>query len=141
MRNNWNVYFMQIAELVSTRSTCLKRKVGAVAVKNKKIIATGYNGAPSGIPHCENVGCGKPVSGENHELCRAVHAEQNVICQAGPALVGSTLYIYGGTPCAICAKMLINVGISKIICDSFYPDENAIQYLRLARIPIQILSY
>lgn len=146
MRNNWNVYFMEIAELVSSRSTCLKRKVGAVAVRDKRIVATGYNGSPSGLSHCENVGClrkGVP-SGENHEICRAVHAEQNVICQAaqfGISLSDAQLYIFGGTPCNICAKMLINVGIQKIICDSFYPDENAMQFLREAKIPIQILSY
>ena len=99
MRSDWTTYFMGIADLVAQRSTCLRRKVGAVAVKDKRIVSTGYNGAPSGIRHCAEVGClrqelGIP-SGQRHEICRAVHAEQNVIVEAarfGIPLAGAELY-------------------------------------------------
>ncbi len=134
-RPSWDEYFMGIAKLVATRSTCLRRQVGAVAVQQKQVLATGYNGAPSGITHCEQVGClreqlGIP-SGERHELCRALHAEQNAFLQAakhGVSLEGATLYITT-QPCSICAKMAINVGIKKIVYDGDYPDELARNFL------------
>jgi dCMP deaminase len=128
-RPTWDRYFMEIALLVSTRSTCMRRKVGAVLVKDKRILATGYNGSPSGLAHCEEVGClrqrlGIP-SGERHEICRGLHAEQNAIIQAalhGVGIRGSRLYttIF---PCIICSKMLINAGIKEIIYREGYPDE------------------
>ena len=144
-RPEWDEYFMQIAHLVSKRSTCLRRRVGAVLVKDKRILATGYNGAPSGIPHCEIEGClrqklGIP-SGQRHELCRGLHAEQNAIIQAalyGVSLAGTTLYCTN-QPCAICSKMLINVRVEKIIYASGYADELAVEMLSEARIPLQHL--
>jgi len=119
---------MSIAEMVSTRSTCLRRKVGAVLVKDKRIISTGYNGSPSGLKHCEEVGClreklGVP-SGERHELCRGLHAEQNAIIQAalhGVSTKGAILYCTH-CPCSLCTKMLINAGISRVVYKEGYPD-------------------
>lgn len=120
---------MEITRLVAKRSTCLRRHVGALLVKDKMILATGYNGAPKGLPHCLDIGClreqlGIP-SGERHELCRGLHAEQNAIIQAayhGVSIKGATLYCTNH-PCIICTKMLINAGIVKIIYDAGYPDE------------------
>ncbi|OQX82666.1 MAG: cytidine deaminase [Candidatus Latescibacteria bacterium 4484_7] len=127
-RPSWDEYFMQIAKLVSTRSTCLRRKVGAIIVKDKKIISTGYNGAPRGLPHCLDIGClrsklGIP-SGERQELCRGVHAEQNAIIQAassGISMEGATMYCTTA-PCATCAKMIINAGIKRLVVSERYPD-------------------
>ncbi len=143
-RPSWDEYFLKIAHLVATRSTCLRRKVGAVVVKNKQILATGYNGAPTGITHCDKVGCLreelKVPSGQRHELCRALHAEQNAFLQAarhGVSLDGSTLYITI-QPCSICAKMIINVGIKKIIMEGDYPDDFALDFLREAGIEMEV---
>ena len=128
-RPDWNSYFMEIASLVSKRSTCLRRQVGAVIVKDKNILSTGYNGAPSGITHCEVTGCLREKlnvpSGERHELCRGLHAEQNAIIQAayhGTSIKDSTLYCTN-LPCSICSKMLINAGIIRIIYKEGYMDE------------------
>lgn len=127
-RPDWDAYFMEIASLVSKRSTCLRRQVGAVIVKDKNILSTGYNGAPSGITHCEVTGCLREKlnvpSGERHELCRGLHAEQNAIIQAafhGTSIKDSTLYCTN-LPCSICSKMLINAGIIKIIFKEGYMD-------------------
>lgn len=132
---------MDIARLVARRSTCLRRQVGAVLVKEKNILATGYNGTPSGITHCAEIGClrqqlGVP-SGERHELCRGLHAEQNAIIQAakhGVNIAGSTLYCTN-SPCSICSKMLINAGIARIIYLEGYPDSLSQEMLREAGIP------
>ncbi len=132
---------MSIAELVAERATCLRRKVGAVIVKDKRIVATGYNGAPRGLAHCEVVGClreklGIPP-GERHEICRGIHAEQNAIIQAatfGVNISGGIIYTTH-QPCFICTKMLINANISKIIYKKEYPDELATSMLREAGIP------
>ena len=121
MRKSWDEYFMEIAEIVKTRSTCLRRQVGAVIVKDNRIITTGYNGAPSGLRHCTDIGgCERErlhiPSGQRHELCRALHAEQNAIIQAakvGVSTEGATIYITL-QPCVICAKMLVNAGITRI---------------------------
>ena len=136
----WREYFMKIAELASERSTCLRRKVGAVAVRDNRILATGYNGAASGAPHCLDEGClreelGIP-SGERHELCRAIHAEMNVIIQAslhGVSLKGAELYCTH-KPCFICAKMLVNAGIKTIIVHQAYPDENTDTLFSMAHV-------
>ncbi|MGE4296600.1 MAG: cytidine/deoxycytidylate deaminase family protein [Desulfovibrionaceae bacterium] len=125
----WPEYFMRIAFMVSERSTCTRRKVGAVAVKDKRILATGYNGAPSNITHCLETGClreqlGVP-SGQRHEICRGLHAEQNVIIQAalhGINLGGAVLYCTT-QPCFICTKMLINCGITAVYFAQSYPDD------------------
>lgn len=145
-RPSWDRYFLNIAELVATRSTCLRRQVGAVAVKEKQILATGYNGAPTGIEHCDRVGClrqqMKVPSGERHELCRALHAEQNAFLQAarhGVSLYGSTLYITV-QPCSICAKMIINAGIKKVVVNGDYPDEFAGRFLEDAGITVTVVS-
>ena len=139
-RISWPTYFMSIATLVAERSTCLRRKVGAVAIRNSRILATGYNGAPSGIPHCLDVGCmrekmGVP-SGERHELCMAVHAEQNLIVQAalhGVSLHRSDVYCTH-KPCFICAKMLVNVGVKSIVTSHVYPDDNTDKLLEDAGV-------
>ncbi|MBC7329753.1 dCMP deaminase family protein [bacterium] len=141
-RPSWDEYFMQIARVVATRSTCLRRQVGAVLVKEKRILTTGYNGAPRGLPHCLEVGClreqlGIP-SGERQELCRGLHAEQNAIIQAayyGVSIEGATLYCTH-QPCITCAKMLINAGIKKIIFEAPYPDELAEQMLKEAGVEL-----
>jgi dCMP deaminase len=142
-RPGWDEYFLGVAELVSKRATCLRRSVGAVLVKDKRILATGYNGAPSGITHCETAGCIrkklKIPSGERHELCRGLHAEQNVILQAalyGVGTEGSTLYLTN-QPCIICAKMIINAGIKEIVFAGDYPDKMARAFLKEAGIRLR----
>ncbi len=129
-------YFMKMADLVSERSTCLRRKVGAVLVRDKRVLATGYNGAPKGLKHCDETGClreqMKVPSGERHELCRGVHAEQNAIIQAavfGVSVEGSVMYI-SNHPCSVCAKMMLNAGISEVVFEGDYEDELAIQLLK-----------
>lgn len=126
---------MTIAEMVAKRSTCLRRHVGAILVKDKRILATGYNGAPAGLKHCEEVGCIRQnssiPSGERHELCRGLHAEQNAIIQAayhGISIAGSTLYCTN-KPCVICSKMLINAGIVKVFYEKGYDDPLADQMI------------
>ncbi len=145
-RPGWDEYFMRIAELVSTRSTCLRRQVGAVLVKDKRILATGYNGAPSGITHCEVTGCLreklKVPSGERHELCRGLHAEQNVIIQAayyGIPINGSVLYVTCH-PCSICAKMIINAGIKEVVIKEGYPDGMAKDFFKEAGVKVRTFS-
>ncbi len=136
----WTSYFMKIAFMVAERSTCLRRKVGAVAVKDNRILATGYNGAPSKLEHCLNIGCirdklGVP-SGERHELCRGLHAEQNVIIQAavyGISLKDADIYCTH-QPCLICSKMLINCQIKTIYFANSYPDPIAVSLLEEAGI-------
>lgn len=131
---------MDIARLVAKRSTCLRRQVGAVIVKEKNVLATGYNGTPSGITHCSEVGClrqelGVP-SGERHELCRGLHAEQNAIIQAakhGSDISGGTLYCTN-FPCIICTKMIINAGLRRIIFLEGYPDRLSEEMLRESAI-------
>lgn len=136
-RPSWDEYFMSIAKLVATRSTCLRRNVGALIVKDKQIIASGYNGAPSGIKHCEELGgClrqeMKVPSGERHEICRATHAEQNAIIQAakhGTAINGAALYCTT-RPCSLCAKMIVNAGIKRVYFLDSYPDDFALGFLQ-----------
>lgn len=120
---------MEITKLVASRSTCLRRKVGAILVKEKRILATGYNGAPSGLKHCEEIGCLREnsfiASGERHELCRGLHAEQNVIVQAayyGIPIANSDLFCTN-KPCAICAKLIINAGIKRVYYEADYNDQ------------------
>ena len=146
-RPTWDEYFMQMAELTAQRSTCLRRHVGAVIVKDKHIVATGYNGAPRGIAHCdEKGGClrqkmGVP-SGQRHELCRALHAEQNAIIQAatlGQSIENATIYITH-QPCVICAKMIINAGIKRIVVKEGYPDELSVEILDEAGLKIVMLD-
>jgi len=144
-RPTWEEYFMEITRLVAKRATCLRRQVGAVLVMDKRLLATGYNGAPSGLAHCLEVGCLREArqipSGERHELCRGLHAEQNVIIQAafhGIRIQGSTLYCTN-LPCAICTKMLINAGIREIIYEGGYGDTLSREMLLEAGIPVRQL--
>lgn len=146
-RPSWDEYFMGMAKLTSQRSTCLRRKVGAVIVKDKHIVATGYNGAPRGLSHCAELGgCLreqlKVPSGQRHELCRALHAEQNAIIQAatlGQSIEGASIYITH-QPCSICSKMIINAGIERIVVDEGYPDELATKLLAEAGIKVVTLD-
>jgi len=144
-RPSWDEYFLDVARLVAKRSTCLRRYVGAVLVKDKRILATGYNGAPKGLKHCIDIGCLreklKIPSGERHELCRALHAEQNALIQAslyGISVKDSTLYATN-QPCVICSKMLINAGIKEIVIGDGYPDKLAMDFLKEAKINIRKL--
>lgn len=141
-RPSWEEYFIEIAHLVASRSTCLRRKVGAILVKDKRILSTGYNGAPRNLAHCEEVGCLrnklKIPSGQRQEICRGLHAEQNAIIQAalyGINVKGATLYCTH-QPCITCSKMLINAGIKKIIFQGKYPDSLAREMLKEAGIEL-----
>lgn len=142
-RPTYDEYFMEMAHVVSKRSTCMRRKVGAILVKDKHILSTGYNGAPKGLAHCGEVGClrqelGVP-SGERHEICRGLHAEQNAIIQSavfGVSIKNSILYCTN-TPCVVCAKMLINAGVKEIIYAGDYPDDLAKKMLDESKINIR----
>lgn len=139
-RPSWDDYFMKIALDVATRSTCLRRNVGAIIVKDKRILATGYNGPPAGISHCTPATCLRTKlnvpSGERHELCRGLHAEQNAIIQAashGVMISGASIYVTHA-PCSICTKMLINSGIKTIIAQEAYSDQLADEMIQEAKI-------
>lgn len=141
-RPPWDEYFLDIALLVAKRSTCLRRQVGAVIVKDKRILTTGYNGAPSSLAHCDEVGCLraqlKIPSGQRHELCRALHAEMNAILQAahhGISVYDSIVYCTDH-PCIICAKMIINAGIKTVVILADYPDDLARQILAEAKVKV-----
>lgn len=141
-RPSWDQYFMEIAEVVRKRSTCMRRQVGAVIVKDNRILSTGYNGAPKGLKHCQEVGCTRAnynvPSGERHELCRGLHAEQNAIIQAavfGTAIDGATIYTTL-SPCVLCTKMIINSGIKRIVLREQYNDPLAIEMLEESGITV-----
>jgi dCMP deaminase len=142
-RPDWDTYFLEIVELVSKRSTCCRRAVGSGLVRDHRILATGYNGAPSKLKHCLDIGCLreqlKIPSGERHELCRGLHAEQNAVIQAalhGVNTKGSTLYCTNH-PCVICAKMIINAGVVRIVIRDGYHDKLAAQMLKEAGIIVK----
>ena len=142
-RPSWDAYFMEITRLVASRSTCLRRQVGAAIVKDKKILATGYNGAPSGLAHCLDVGClrdkwGVP-SGQRHELCRGLHAEQNAIIQAayhGVSIKGAILYC-STLPCIICTKMIVNAGIRRVVYEQGYADPLSTQMWEESKVAVE----
>jgi len=141
-RPSWETYFMDIAQLVAKRSTCLRRSVGAVVVKEKRVLSTGYNGAPMNVAHCRVTGCireqMKIPSGERHELCRGIHAEQNAIIQAayhGASIKDADLYCTN-LPCSICAKMIINAGIRTIYYLSGYADTMSEEMLKEAGVDV-----
>jgi dCMP deaminase len=145
-RPSWETYFMNITNLVAERSTCLRRAVGAVIVKDKRILSTGYNGAPTGLRHCLEVGCLREKlgveSGKMHELCRGIHAEQNAIIQAayhGVSVKGGSLFCTN-QPCSICARMIINAGIEKIYYQSGYADPLAKELLEEAGIEMKQIT-
>jgi dCMP deaminase len=144
-RPDWDNYFMQIATVVATRSTCSRRQVGALLVQNKRILSTGYNGAPSGLSHCLEVGCLREKlqvpSGERHELCRGLHAEQNAIIQAavhGVAIKDAVLYCTH-YPCSLCAKMLVNAGVRNLVLATNYPDDLAKELFAEAGIEVRFI--
>lgn len=139
-RPSWDEYFMNIAGIVSSRSTCLRRQIGAIIVRDKKILSTGYNGAASKIRHCLDIGCLREKlsipSGERHEICRAIHAEQNAIIQAaisGTSIKDAIIYCTA-RPCSLCAKMIINAGIRCIVYKGDYPDDLAVEMLNEAGV-------
>jgi len=145
-RPSWKEYFMDIAFLVAKRATCRRRRVGAVAVRDKRILASGYNGAPAGLPHCLDIGCLREEldvpSGERHELCRGLHAEQNVIIQAayhGVSIKEATIYCTN-LPCSICSKMIINAGIREIIYQDGYADPMSKEMLTAAGVKLAQLD-
>lgn len=146
-RPSWDEYFMTLANEVATRTTCMRRAVGAVIVKDNRILATGYNGVPSGLRHCGEVGClrqelGIP-SGQRSEICRGLHAEQNAIIQAakfGPEINGSKIYV-NTQPCVVCAKMIMNAGIEEIIYQNPYPDELAMEMLDESGIKYRVFNF
>ncbi|MEA4902722.1 dCMP deaminase family protein [Desulfitobacterium sp.] len=145
-RPSWDNYFMKMAQVVSERSTCLRRQVGAVIVKDKQLLSTGYNGSPTGLQHCAEVGCLRQKlnipSGERTEICRAVHAEQNALVQAakhGVEINGADLYTTY-QPCVLCTKMIINAGIKRVIYANPYPDDLAHQLAAEANLELIHLS-
>ncbi|MFH1424241.1 MAG: cytidine/deoxycytidylate deaminase family protein [archaeon] len=142
-RPSSNEYFMKMAHLVKERSTCPRRMVGAVIVKDKHILTTGYNGNPKGMKHCDEIGCLrddlKVPSGERHELCTGLHAEQNAIIQSavfGVSIKGATMYCTN-TPCSVCAKMIVNAGIKKLIYENGYPDLMAEKIMKDCGVELQ----
>ncbi len=141
-RPDWDDYFLDIVGLVAKRATCRRRRVGAALVRDRRILSTGYNGAPSGLRHCLEIGClreqNQIPSGERHELCRGLHAEQNAIIQAalhGVSVKGATLYCTN-QPCVICAKMIINAGIVRIVVGGDYRDPLAEEMLEEAHVEV-----
>ncbi len=139
-RPSWDVYFSEIARRVAARSTCTKRRIGAVIVNRKhEIVATGYNGVVRGAPHCIDIGCIKEekniASGTGHEICPAVHAEQNALIQAGRNSLNCTLYV-NAFPCKICARLIINAGITKVVTSGEYTDREGLDILKNAGVAI-----
>lgn len=141
-RPAWEDYFMGITALVAQRATCTRRAVGAIIVKDKRILSTGYNGAPTGTRHCLDIGCLREKlnvpSGERHELCRGIHAEQNAIIQAayhGVSIKGATIFCTN-LPCSICTKMIINAGIKKIYYQDGYADSMSEEMFQEAGVEV-----
>ena len=146
VRPEWDEYFLRIAMEVAERSTCLRRGVGAILVRDKRILTTGYNGPPRGLAHCEETGCLREAkgvrSGERHELCRGIHAEMNAMLQGaihGVSIQGATLYCTNH-PCGLCAKMLIQCGVSRIVTCGDYPDDLAKEMLKAAGVTVQVVE-
>ncbi|HHF56192.1 MAG TPA: cytidine deaminase [Thermoplasmatales archaeon] len=145
-RPSFDEYFMKIAKIVATRSTCLRRHVGAVIVKDNHILSTGYNGAPKGFKHCSEVGCLREQlrvpEGQRHELCRGLHAEQNAIIQAavfGVSIKGGTIYSTH-FPCSVCAKMIVNAELKELVYLEYYPDELSQKILEESNIKVRKLE-
>ncbi len=145
-RPSWDQYFLSIAAKVRERSTCLRRQVGAIIVKDKRILTTGYNGAPKGMKHCSEIGCLREKeevpAGERHELCRGIHAEQNAIVQAaafGVSIKDSTLYCTH-FPCVLCTKMIINSGVRRLVVEEQYPDDLSASMLKEADVDVCLMD-
>lgn len=146
-RPSLDEYFLEIAFVVGKRATCLRKNVGAVIVRDKRILATGYNGAPSGMDHCLEIGCIRDLekipSGTRQEKCRAVHAEQNAIIQAaihGVSIAGATIYCTH-QPCILCAKMIINSNIKKVVYANLYPDTDSLEFFREAGVEVEYIPF
>lgn len=146
-RPSLDEYFLEIAFVVGKRATCLRKNVGAVIVRDKRILATGYNGAPSGMDHCLEIGCIRDLekipSGTRQEKCRAVHAEQNAIIQAaihGVSIAGATIYCTH-QPCILCAKMIINSNIKKVVYANLYPDTDSLEFFRDAGVEVEYIPF
>ncbi|MGM0639862.1 MAG: deoxycytidylate deaminase [Thermotogota bacterium] len=142
----WDEYFMEVAFLVSQRSSCTHRKVGAIIVKDKRILATGYNQPPSGFPHCDEIGCIRDdleiLSGEHQEVCYGLHAEQNALMQAarfGIRTENSSIYVTH-QPCSVCARLVINAGIKKVIYRNPYPDSLTKLFFEKSQIETSIME-
>ncbi len=146
IRPSWNDYFLEVADLVATRSTCLRRQVGAVLVRDKRIISTGYNGAPRKLKHCSEVGCLRTEkdipSGERYELCRGVHAEQNAIINAAYYGISTqdTVMYCTHQPCIICARIIINAGVEKVVHRGDFQDDIALELMREAGIELVVVE-
>ena len=145
-RPTWDEYFMKMAYLVAERSTCIRHHIGAVIVKNNYVISTGYNGAASGVKDCIELGCLRDqmgiASGTRHEICRAIHAEQNAIIQAalhGATTENATLYCTH-SPCILCAKMIVNAKIKKVIVSKYYPDKSYEELFKEANVEFKIME-
>ncbi|AKB82869.1 MAG TPA: cytidine deaminase [Methanosarcina sp.] len=146
-RPSLDEYFLEIAFVVGKRATCLRKNVGAVIVRDKRILATGYNGAPSGMNHCLEIGCIRDLekipSGTRQEKCRAVHAEQNAIIQAaihGVSIAGATIYCTH-QPCILCAKMIINSNIKRVVYANLYPDTDSLEFFRDADVKVEYIPF
>ena len=140
-RPPWDEYYAKIAEDVAARSTCVRHRFGAVIVNDRKeIVSTGYNGPVRGAIHCIDVGCLKDkkgiASGTGHDICHAVHAEQNALIQAGKGSRGSTLYV-NAFPCKICARLIVNAGIVRVVTSGSYTDEEGLKILKDADIIVK----
>lgn len=143
-RPSWDRYFAKIVEDVATRSTCFRHQFGAVIINEKReIVSTGYNGVVRGAPHCEDIGCVKEEqnieSGMGHGICPAVHAEQNALIQAGKQSLGATLYT-NSYPCKICARLMVNAGIKRVVISGDYTDKEGVKILDDAGIEVTILE-
>ncbi len=146
-RPSLDEYFLEIAFVIGKRATCLRKNVGAVIVRDKRILATGYNGAPSGMDHCLEIGCIRDMekipSGTRQEKCRAVHAEQNAIIQAaihGVSIAGATIYCTH-QPCILCTKMIINSNIKRVVYATFYPDNDSLKFFRDAGVEVEHIPF
>ncbi|HQA50859.1 MAG: deoxycytidylate deaminase [Syntrophomonadaceae bacterium] len=145
-RPSWNDYFLEVADLVATRSTCLRRQVGAVLVRDKRIISTGYNGAPRKLKHCSEVGCIRSEndipSGQRYELCRGVHAEQNAIINAAYYGISTqdTVMYCTHQPCIICARIMINAGVVKVVHRGDFQDDVALELMKEAGIELVVVE-
>ena len=144
MRPDWDTYFMMIAMMAATRSTCIRRQIGAVITRNRQIVSTGYNGSPSGVPHCLETGCPRQAlgvpSGERQEMCRGSHAEANAIVQAarmGIATNGAALYSTT-EPCSLCTKVILNAGIVRVVYMHPYPDKLAAELRKEANVAFEV---
>ncbi len=144
MRPDWDTYFMTIALMAAMRSTCVRRQIGAVVVRDKQIISTGYNGSPTGTAHCLDIGCLRETlgipSGERHEICRGSHAETNAIAQAarmGISTNGATVYSTH-EPCSFCTKVVLNAGVARVVFLYSYPDKLAVELRQETNVPFEV---